>query len=115
MDTVRERLERLKAKPRRVGLPLSEDEINPRPEKVLLSPESIFMRKIEKLMSSITSTKKKMLADSGQYLSLYYDLKKQEKEFLETLDDPELQYLDIPDIFMQKINNMKKRIIDHKF
>ncbi len=115
MDSVRERLERIKSQPRKVGLPLSEDEINPKPEKVLLSPESIFMRKIEKLMSSINSTKQKMLADSGQYLSLYYDLKKQEKEFLETLEDPELQYLDIPDVFMQKINAMKRNIIDQKF
>jgi len=114
MSKVRERLEKLKNQSYRPGLPLSEDEINPRPEKVLLSPESIFMKKIEKLMKKIVGVKQKMHSDSGQYLSLYYDLKKFETEFLETVDDPEIQYLDLPDIFVQKIDEFRQKIKNKK-
>ena len=114
IESVRERLERMQNKPRRVAPPLSKDELDPRPEKVLLSPESVFMRKLEKVMKRISELKKKMNSDSGQYLSLYYDLKKAEQEFLELVDHPEVQYLDLSDIFMSKVKELKKEINNKK-
>tara|TARA_Y100000310_G_scaffold313633_1_gene362197 strand:- start:723 stop:1073 length:351 start_codon:yes stop_codon:yes gene_type:complete len=113
-ESVRERLERMQNSPRRVAPPLSRDEINPRLEKVLLSPESVFIRKIEKVMKRIECLKKKMNSDSGQYLSLYYDLKKAEIEFLELINHPEVQYLDLSDIFMSKAKALKKEIENKK-
>ena len=56
----------------------------------------------------------KMLADSGQYLSLYHELKKAEKDFFALLDDPEIKFLDLPDVFVQKVNRMKKKILNQK-
>jgi len=114
MDSVRERLERMKNNPRRVPSPLPNNEINPKSEKGLLSPESVFLRKIEKSMSQIKEIQSKMNSDSGQYLSLYYDLKKYEKEFLDLIDDPEIKFLDLPEMSMRRIKDLQSKIRNKK-
>jgi hypothetical protein len=110
MSSVRERLEKLKNQPRRVEPALRPNEIAPSAEKVLLSPESVFMRKVEKLMKGIDELKKKMHSDTGQYLSLYYDLKKAEQDFIEAVEDADMDYLDVPRVFLQKIEQYKSKI-----
>jgi hypothetical protein len=111
MSKVRERLEKLKDRPTR-GIPPMRRE-TPR-DSVLLSPEITFIRKIESLIKEIQVIRRKMRADSGQYLSLYYDMKKAKKVFLEAIEDPEMQYLDLSDVFLKRVNEMKQLIADNK-
>ncbi len=111
VETMKERLERLKAKPIRVREPLTRDELSPNPSRALLTPESVYMKKVEKVMKNHAETKRKMLSDSGQYLSLYYELKKAEDDFLALLSDHEVKFLDLPDAFLQKVMTMKEKIL----
>lgn len=96
METVRDRLERLKDPYKK-----------PEPQ---ITPETIFMRKVEKAIQKIESIRKKMLSDSAQYLSLFYELRKAEDEFLMLLDDKEMKFLDLPDSFMKLIDSTKAKI-----
>jgi hypothetical protein len=109
-ESMRERLERIKHKGSSVRMPLSNDDLDPQPMKKLLTPESVYMKKIDKLIHNLAGLKKKMHADSGSYLSLYYDLKKAEKELLEAIEDPEKQFMDLPEIWVQKIEDLKLKI-----
>tara|TARA_Y100000310_G_C20506256_1_gene726561 strand:+ start:56 stop:394 length:339 start_codon:yes stop_codon:yes gene_type:complete len=111
MSTVRDRLVKLKNRPTR-GLPPIRRE-TPR-DSVLLSPEITFIRKIESLIKNIQVIRRKMMSDSGQYLSLYYDMKKAQKVFLEAVEDPEMQYLDLSDVFQKRVNEMKQLIAENK-
>lgn len=113
VESIRERLERLKNTPPRSFEPLQRD---PRVEeaKRMISPESVFMKKVEKVMIQYGDVKKKMLSDSGQYLSLYYELKKAEEAFLALVNDPEVKFLDLPDVFMQKVEAMRLNILAKK-
>ena len=113
-ESMKERLERLQRSTRAVRQPLTRDELDPRPSQKLITPESVYMRKVEKVMTRHANTKKKMLADTGQYLSLYHELKKLEEDFLALLDDPEIKFLDLPRVFVQKVNAMKARILNKK-
>jgi hypothetical protein len=110
MSIVRDRLEKMRDQPRKVAPALRDDEMSSNTDKVLLSPETVFMRKVEKSMKIIDSLKKKMHGDSGQYLSLYYDLKRAEKDFLEAVENSDIEYLDIPHVFLQKVDKYKESI-----
>jgi len=109
-EHMRNRLERLKQNPVNVRRPLTVDDLDPQPSKRLITPETVYMRKVERVMMKHTETKRKMLSGSDQYLSLYHELKKAENDFLDLLADPEIKYLDLPDVFLQKIEEMKKKL-----
>jgi hypothetical protein len=109
-ESMRERLERLRNKGP-VRPPLSREDLDSEPTKKLLSPESLYMKKVDKLVTNMINLKKKMSGDSGSYLSLYYDLKKAEKQFLDALEDPEVQFLDMPEFWTQKIEDIKKQVL----
>jgi hypothetical protein len=113
-ETVRERLEKLKERKPYVNMPLSRDDLNPQPTKKLLTPESVFIKKIDKMANHVINLKKKMHKDSGSYLSLYYDLKKAEKTLLNTIEDPEIQFMDLPQIWIDRIENIKAKLLAKK-
>lgn len=111
MSTVRDRLEKLKNRPTS-GIPPIRRE--PTGDSILLSPEITFIRRVESLIKNIQVIQRKMRSDSGQYLSLYYDMKKAQKEFLTATEDPEMQYLDLSDVFLKRVEEMKRMIAENK-
>ncbi len=111
VESIRERLERLKNAPPKVTLPLSDQERStPTERKPMITPESVYMRKVEKLIANLESMKARMKSDSGQYLSMYYDLKKAEKEFLESIEEPEAKFYDLPDAFLHRVAAIREKI-----
>ena len=52
-----------------------------------------------------------MRDDSSNYLSLYYDLGKQEEKFLKEIDMIERQNLEISNVLRSKIEGKKKQIM----
>jgi len=114
VEEMKARLRRIKQRPVRVREPLSRDELGIEPRKKLISPESVYMKKVEKVISKHGETKRKMLSDTGQYLSLYHELKKSEDDFLALLNDPEVKFLDLPDVFLRKVADMKQEILNKR-
>ncbi len=114
MESMRDRLSRLKESDRVVRQPLSKDDLDPQPSRALISPESIYMKKVEKVMKKHEQTKKNMLSDSGQYLSLYHELKKAEQDFLDLYEDHERKFLDLPAVFERKMDDMWEKITRRK-
>ncbi|MBI5871640.1 hypothetical protein HZB88_00980 [archaeon] len=107
METVRERLERLK---RSGGSWFSPSHPAQQREEPVITPESIFMRKAEKAMNQIETLRKRMLSDTGQYISLFYELKKAEDEFLVIVQEKETKFLDLPDPFLRRMEEVKSKI-----
>ncbi len=97
VDSVRDRLEKLKT---------SDDK--------LLTPEYIFIKKVEKSIFKMDSLRTKMTSGSDQYLSLYEELKDAEKEFLKLLDDPETKLMDFPSVFVSRVDMAKKKLLTKK-
>lgn len=115
-ETVRERLERLKNQPSTPFRPNYQPvEERPRQEQPKpFSPENLFMKKVEKVMNDIDILRKKMFSDSGQYLSLYYDYKKKEKEFLDIVESTETKNIDLPDFFVTRLEEFGTRLKSKK-
>jgi hypothetical protein len=113
-ETMRDRLSRVKESSPWVRKPLSEDELRPEPGAKRISPESVFMKKVEKVMKKHDETKKRMLSDSGQYLSLYHELKRAEQDFLFLYEDKERTFLDLPEVFEQKMDTMWEKVQGRK-
>jgi len=113
-ESMKERLERLKNtgsddygfSPRRE---------TPQPEKKFLTPESEYMKKVEKAMTSIETLRTKMHSGTDQYISLYQELKKAEEDFLVLLQNPEEKFMDLPHVFVSKVELTKKRLLTKKF
>ncbi|MSR86252.1 hypothetical protein EXS74_02560 [Candidatus Woesearchaeota archaeon] len=112
VDTMRDRLERLKNTPSQRNFEPRRDE-RPREEK-LLTPETIFMKKADKLISTIEALRTKMHSGSDQYISLYQELKKAEEDFLALLQDPEVKTMDFPAAFVSKVDSTKKKLLTKK-
>ena len=113
-ESMKDRLRKIKQQPIRVRQPLSRDELGLEPVKKLISPESVYMKKVEKVISKHAETKRKMLSDTGQYLSLYHELKKAEDDFLALLDDPDVKFLELPDVFVQKVRLIRDQITNKR-
>ncbi len=111
-ETVRERLEKLKNTPYQ-GTYESRREERPREEK-LLTPETIYMKKVDKAIALVESLRTKMHSGTDQYISLYQELKKAEEDFLSLLQDPEEKYMDLPSAFTSKVDNTKKKLLTRK-
>jgi hypothetical protein len=109
MDTVRDRLERLKNTPSS-GYYKPEQ---PRESK-LLTPESIHMKKVEKALATVEAIRSKMHTGTDQYISLYQELKFAEDEFVKLLDDPETKFMDFPTAFTSRMDNAKKKLLTKK-
>jgi hypothetical protein len=107
MESVRDRLEKLKNKPWHVAPALDKDVTGMHKK---ITPESVFMKKLDKAMSNIESIRKKVLADSNSYLSLFYELRKAEREFLEILNEKEEKELLLPEHYLNKIEETKNKI-----
>ena len=101
-DSMRDRLERLKN---------SNPDFNfePRKEEKLITPEALYMRKVEKAIQVVESLRNKMHSGTDQYLSLFHELKIAEAEFVAMIDDPETKFMDLPDLFLSRIENTKKK------
>jgi len=107
MESMRDRLEKLKNSPWRVPNPVDKDVTGMHKP---VTPESVFMKKLDKAMSNIEQIRKKILADSDSYLSLFYELRKAEKEFLEILNEKEEKELILPEHYLNKIEDTKNKI-----
>ena len=112
METVRERLEKLKNTPYQGAYESRRDE-RPREEK-LLTPESIYMKKVDKAIMQIEALRTKMHSGTDQYISLYQELKKAEEDFLSLLQDPEQKNMDFPTAFLSKVESTKKKLLTKK-
>src|SRR3989338_3837906 len=113
METVRDRLVRLKNTPyQRVYE--SRREERPKEDK-FLTPESQYMKKVEKAIMQIEVLRTKMHSGTDQYISLYQELKKAEEDFLELLKNPEEKLMDLPTAFISKVDNSKKKLLTKKF
>lgn len=111
-DTMRDRLERLKNtsssgnfEPRR--------EERPREEK-FLTPESQYMKKVEKAISQIEALRTKMHSGTDQYISLYQELKKAEEDFVVLVNNPQEKDMDLPVAFTSRIESVKKKLLTKK-
>lgn len=113
VETVRDRLEKLKNTPIQGAFESKRDE-KPREEK-LLTPETIFMKKVDKAIMQVETLRSKMHSSSDQYITLYAELKKAEEDFLSLLNDPEQKFMDLPSAFVNKVENTKKKLITKKF
>ena len=113
-ETMRERLERLKNAPSERVFKQRRDEPSAR-ENRLLTPETIFMRKADKVISTIEALRTKMHSGTDQYISLYQELKKAEEDFLTLLQDPEQKRMDFPTAFISKIESAKKKLLTKKW
>lgn len=111
-DTVRERLERLKNTPYSGGFEARREEQH-REEKVF-TPESIYMKKIDKAIIQIETLRTKMHSGTDQYISLYQELKKAEEDFLSLLHNPEEKFMDLPTAFLSRVEGVKKRLLTKK-
>jgi hypothetical protein len=107
-DSMKDRLERLKNS-------TSDFTFEPKKEEKLITPEALFMRKVEKSIQSIDSLRSKMHSGTDQYLSLFHELKVAEAEFVSLLDDPETKFMDLPDLFLSRVENTKKKLLTKKF
>ena len=107
-DSMRDRLERLKN---------SNPDFNfePRKEEKLITPEALYMRKVEKAIQVVESLRNKMHSGTDQYLSLFHELKIAEAEFVAMIDDPETKFMDLPDLFLSRVDNTKKKLLTKKF
>ncbi|MFH1972810.1 MAG: hypothetical protein ABIJ18_05015 [archaeon] len=107
VETVRERLEKLKHSQWRAHTSLDKDVTGMHKQ---ITPETVFMKKIDKAISNIEIIRKKVLADSNSYLSLFYELRKAEAEFLELLKELDDKELFLPDHYLTKIKQIKSKI-----
>jgi len=107
VETVRERLEKLKHSQWRVQSPVDKDVTGMHKS---VTPETVFMKKVDKSISTIELIRKKVLADSDSYLSLFYELRKAEAEFLEVIKEIDEKALLLPDHYLNKIEQIKSKI-----
>ena len=112
-DTMRDRLERLKNSSSQGNFESRARDEKPREEK-LLTPETIFMKKADKIISTIEGLRTKMHSGTDQYISLYQELKKAEEDFLALLQDPEVKMMDFPTAFVSKVDNTNKKLLTKK-
>lgn len=117
MSEVRERLEKLMKNPHpkisvNVNDILNEQSNAPVDEGKLLTPNKVMVQKIERAIKIIEDYNAKMLKDSECYLSLFYDRKKAEQEFLGLLKEAEDKKIQIPQPFVLRIRAIKEKIRD---
>lgn len=119
MSEVRERLERLMRNPS----PRNKVDVNDilkeqerqsfaDEEDKLLTPNKVMVQRLEKAIKAIEDYNSKMLKDSESYLSLFYDRKKAEQQFLDLLKEAEEKKIQLPQPFMQRIRAIKSKIRD---
>ena len=75
-----------------------------------ITPSKVMLQRIERAIKIIEDYNAKMLKDSECYLSLFYDRKKAEKEFLNLLDEAKEKGISIPSPFMKRIEAVKAKI-----
>ncbi len=110
VETVRERLERLKS-----------EEEKPKPKHIRfdfeIKKESIATNipehNIEIILDRMEKLERKMNSDSGNYLGFFYDLKAMEEKFLNELDKIKRNNLQISEELLKKIQR-RKTLIDKK-
>lgn len=107
-DSIKDRLERLKNS-------TSDFTFEPKKEERLVTPENLYMRKVEKAIQTVESLRNKMHSGTDQYLSLFHELKIAEAEFVTMIDDPETKFMDLPDLFLSWVDNTKKKLLTKKF
>ncbi|MBU4502846.1 MAG: hypothetical protein KKA79_09700 [Nanoarchaeota archaeon] len=109
--SVRERLERIKEKPKEVPKPL---DIIPEKDRRpigdgMLTFERQFLQKVEKAIKKIESIKDQMKS-SDNFLNYFYDLKNAEQDFLKLLNEAEEKHVDFPENFVKRVAEVKKNI-----
>ena len=112
-ETMRDRLERLKNSPSSGAFEVRKREEVQNKEKIL-TPETQYMKKVEKIIGEIEALRVKMHSGTDQYISLYQELKKAEEDFLKLLQDPDEKYMDLPTAFTSKVEMAKKKLLTKK-
>ncbi len=114
VESMRDRLERLKNSPSPEPYEPRRREEAPSSERKFLSPETIFMKKAEKVMAEIESLRTKMHSGTDQYISLYQELKMAEDTFSKLFTDPEYKNMDFPTLFLSRVENTQKKLLTKK-
>lgn len=111
-DTMRERLERIKNTSSSGNFEPRREER--RREEKFLTPESQYMKKVDKVIAEIEAFRTKMHSGTDQYISLYQELKKAEEDFLELVKNPDQGFMDLPTAFTSRIESVKKKLLTKK-
>lgn len=110
---VLQRLEGLRENPRPVPRPLEVVEKREEPKKELLDHDSMLTAKLDRAIKRIDMLRGKMLkADS--YLSLFYELKVAEKEFVEAYNEVKAKDVDLTPMLEQKAEQVKGNLRSNK-
>ncbi len=110
LRTVKERLEELRLNPKPVQAPLNSlREQAPVIERKEPSQDQLVQARIDKAIKRLEAVKQKM-EKTDSYLSLFYDLKAAEKEFLDSIEEANAQGVDLPETFQAKVELTKSRI-----
>lgn len=108
---VRQRLEKLQDKPSK---PVFMGELKPKEveeeKDVEECSEKPFLKEVERKLKRLENLRLKMKNNPGSYLSLFYDLKKAEKEFLSELKKAEEAMVDFPGHIKMRIDKEKSSI-----
>lgn len=110
-SNVRKRLEELQSKSSKLFF--INDEPKPEPEVVKkeeICAERPYLKDVEKKLKKIEALRSKMKNNPGSYLSLFYDLKKAEKNFLESLKKLEESNIDLPENLKIRVKEAKSKI-----
>jgi len=113
-ETMRERLERLKNSSSGDFESLKKEEQPSITERKFFSSETVYMKKVEKMIHQIESLRTKMHSGTDQYISLYQELKKAEEDFLSLTQDLEQKSMDLPAVFLSRVEEVKKKLLTKK-
>ena len=106
--SVRERLEKLKnqeSKPKVIwGTRPKEEE----PKRTIISPETMMVNKIEKSINKLEQIERKM-ANSENYLGMYYEFQKSKKEFLKLIEETKVRNFVFEDFFERRVRDVKRK------
>jgi hypothetical protein len=109
---VKRRLENLQDSPSYAPKPLNDNFFNENvvsENKKVEMPDNAIIKRVENAIKEIDKIKTKM-ERSSSFLSLFYDLKKAEKEFLFVLEEAKEQMVDFPDHLEMKIQEAKTKV-----
>ncbi len=103
MESVKERLEKLREKHSIVAKPLGEK------KEPKLSMDAVYQKKLENALTKIEAIKKKMEIGTS-FLNYYNDLKAAEKEFLDILNEAREKGVVFTEQFEKKVKETEKNI-----
>lgn len=108
LRTVKERLQELRTNPKQVQMPIMREQPQVIERKEPSQDQQVQAR-IDKAIKRLEAVKQKM-EKTDSYLSLFYDLRAAEKEFLDSVEEANVKGVDLPQTFQTKIELTKSKI-----